>query len=251
MTPYTELAQVKRKLKGQGELKPEIEKYWKSLGLTANLDFAKPTAVVAKPAMFRGESALAIHMAEQADLGMAWLTYDDDKFISESRIKLSFAKPHLTAKFNKNGNYVTRKVTMVTDVQSSHRRKMGDLVTKDATSLVDWHKQRLLTVKPDIYLADMSEWSSKLGGNAQGYYEGYLSQFIAHNAVLFEDYHGGESGEALTPFTEGVFLPALEKIKKRFCASPVVVKLPWKPHYAFHPEGELLSNWRKEVLPTL
>lgn len=247
---YIELEESRQELKRRDLLKTEVEKMWCDLGVPFPLRFTNPTAVVGKHPMFRIESVAAIHMAEQAGLDIAWLAYKDDLFVSISKIKRSVVKPVMTDRFDKSGEFIVRNKSLVTDLNAYHRKPMDSILTGDDVKVLDYHRDRLLSVCPQVTIFDISTWTKMLGGNASFYYEAYLSLFVAH-AVLFEDYHGGESDGVLSAFTQEVVEPAIIKIKKRFGVNPLIVKLPWKPHYAFHPYGGMYDRWREMVIPKL
>ncbi len=250
---YTNLFEARARHLEQIELMGSVERMWSDLGIPFPLEFSKLnnfTAVVAKPAMFRIESIAAVQMAETEELDLLWLTYDSDKFAEISKIKRSLVQPYFTDKLDKNGDFISERVKLVQELQPIRMKKLETICTPDGVSVLDLHRRRLLQAYPSIRISDMSRWASMLGNNALAYYEAYLSLFVAHG-ILFEDYHGGESGAGLSSFTEKVFEPAFAKVTRRFGAKPIVVKLPWKPHYAFHPRGEMLDKWREVVVPRL
>ncbi|MEK7102665.1 MAG: hypothetical protein AAB912_03490, partial [Patescibacteria group bacterium] len=109
----------------------------------------------------------------------------------------------------------------------------------DGTSLLSWHHAQLERMVPGATYADATPWLQKIG-NAWAYYELALSIYVAHG-VLFEDYHGGESGTKLDSFTVQVFEPAWEAVRRRFGVSPLIVRLPWGPGFDCYPNNQA---WR-------
>jgi hypothetical protein len=70
--------------------------------------------------------------------------------------------------------------------------------------------------------------------------------------VMIDDFHEGEvAASELTRFRERVAQPAFERVSKKFGVTPLIVKMPWKPYYSYHLEGDMLVNWREMVLPRL
>jgi hypothetical protein len=98
---------------------------------------------------------------------------------------------------------------------------------------------------PPAVVEDLSQANSLWGGRANDYYEAYLSLFISH-AILFEDYHGGESGAELGGFTARVFEPAFAALEERFGYTPIIVRLPWWKELGLFPDPELSARfpWR-------
>lgn len=242
---YTELQDAKQLLEMRLSKQIEVKTAWEEKGLDLPLNFQSPTAVVAKPAMFRIESAKAISMAKSGDLQTCWLTFDSDMFTSASKIKRSLVSPYFTEKKDKHGNFIAEKKPLVKNHLRVEKRKLESMISDDNQPVMDLHRKRLLQACPEVKISDMSTWAKSLGG-ASEYYEYYLSLFVSH-AILFEDYHGGESGKGLSDFTTKVFEPAFEKVTQKFGAKPIIVKLPWEPYYAYHPTGELLENWDKSI----
>lgn len=68
------------------------------------------------------------------------------------------------------------------------------------------------------------------GKKAPEYYGAYLAVFGGLNCLL-EDFHGGESGNALKKFTENVFEPAFDRVERILGFKPLIYKLPWKESF--------------------
>lgn len=247
---YTNLADAKEVLLGRTEYTGDVEKMWKAKGLSVPFSFSKPTAVIGRPAIFRIESVLVIHMAESHGMDISWLTYDDDRYVDASKVKRSLVQPYFADKLDKKGNFISHRVRLIENLRPIQLVELSKIISDDGVSVLSLHRERLLQAYPNVHISDMSHWAKSLGGNALAYYEAYLSLFVSH-AILFEDYHGGESGEGLSSFTKQVFEPAFANVTQRFGVKPIVVKLPWKPHYAYYPKGEMLDKWREMVVPRL
>jgi hypothetical protein len=110
--------------------------------------------------------------------------------------------------------------------------------------LSQWHQQRLKKAYPDALIIDEDSYRKTFNSLCvTDRYDLFLLLFVAH-MVLFEDYHGGESGDELDGFTSKVFEPAFERVYKCFDVKPLIVPVAWKPEFAYYPDGELLNTWR-------
>lgn len=250
---YISASQAYGKLKERRELCQEVERFWEKQGIEFPVSL-KPGGFAAlgrHVPTFRFEDAVFIAMAEQASLSPTWLAYTEDKFVTQSNVKRSLLRPKLVWRRNKKGEFIPKTEKLVANPDWFHKHPLSAICTNNGQSLVEWHKQRLLAAYPQANVYDLSTICRQWGGCADEYYLAYLSLFLAHG-VLFEDYHGGESGECLDNFTSGVFEPAVSSLERMFGEKPLVVSMPWWPDLGYYPDGEWLRDWRKhEVLQAI
>ncbi|MBI4252577.1 hypothetical protein HY623_00125 [Candidatus Uhrbacteria bacterium] len=202
-------------------------------------------------ATFRYEDGLFALMAKEAGLLPMWLEYVGDKYVDVSSYKRSLLRPTLCSGRGRNGGLKLRKETLVENEQFWRGKPFQNIVTDHGGQLVAWHHtlqnemlEGLLVEKP--VRTDCTGWLGRIASTAHGYYEAYMSVFVAHG-VLFEDYHGGESGNALDNFTGRVFEPAWKRLHERFGVRPLIVRLPWWESLGYYPGDR---EWRSHgVIP--
>ncbi len=225
-----------RRIKG---LHKDVEERFKLKGWPfPNLPSGNLGVLVRQVATVRYEDLFFMEMAKAVSLCPIWPEYTSDKFVSSSRFKKSLLHPFFcSGKGRNNGWVVTKK--KLSCVVSWDGRKLSDIRIKNNTiSLVDYHHNLRDRFIPGVIRTEMSDFLDCFLG-AAGYYQAYLSLFVAHG-VLFEDYHGGESGCALNSFTENVFQPAWESVTKEFGMRPLITPLPWLDGMQFYPANH---NW--------
>lgn len=236
---YTKLEEAGNLLKKRVGLRQEVEAWWKSVGLEFPTEISG-CGILGKDVMPRIEFFKFYEMCQQAQLNPFIVEFEEDKFVSSSKVKMSLACPMMLTMISKKGFPVTQKKKLLKNIQSFDGRK-----TLLETGLLEWHRKRMDIILPDLSTWDMSN-SAKKWKELELYYQGYLSVCVAHG-VLFEDYHGvGESGDCLSNFTERAFEPAFKWLKNRFGVLPVIVKLPWKESYRYHPSDEILKKMSSE-----
>ncbi len=228
-------------------LKKQVEHAWvQRCGMfPAEIVLTSHCGVFARQlASFRFEDALFILMCEEAGLAPSWLPYSSDVFVSISPLKRSYIAPLCAHGYSKNGVLITKRNRIVVYPDACERKKLSDIKTCDEQSLSQWHRKRLMQAYPDAVILDEACYQEALKGLCvTDRYDLFLSLFVAH-MVLFEDYHGGESGAELDGFTSRVFEPAFERVYKAFGVKPLVVPIAWRPEFACYPDGELLNSWR-------
>lgn len=240
---YVSQFQARKELAERQGLKREVEAWWAERGIVFPTLPDRPAVMGRHVPTFRFEDAVFTLMAEAAGLDPTWLGYAGDKFVSGSNVKRALVHPMMTERFNKHNKPITTRRRLVRIPDECNGKRLADVMTDDGQRLVDWHEARLLTAVPHAFISDMSHILADWGGRADRYYDAYLSFFLGH-AVLFEDYHGGESGAALDGFTARVFEPAVARLEERFGVKPLVVPLPWWEELALYPDGEWLTDWR-------
>lgn len=246
---YTEVQNAKSALLDRKDKVEEVELYWRSLGFEIPIRFHKPTLVLGRPACLNIEALLALQIAREAGLDSGWLTYDKDKYTNISSLKRSLVQPLFTERLDKLDRFIPKKEKLIKNLNILHGLKLIGLTSDEGHSVLDFHRARLLSIAPNVQICDMSEWANKLGG-AKGYYEAYLSLFVAH-AILIEEYHNEETGEGNVAFAKNVFEPAFQNVVERFGARPIIIRLPCKPHYEYYPKGEMMERWEEIILPRL
>lgn len=253
---YTPLGDAELALAERAALRREVEAWWDSMGWgNAPMPPWNNTAVLARQiATFRYEDALFASMVQKAGLRPFWLEYRGDKMSDKSSYKRSLLHPTFFKGRGRNGGMKLEKAKLVRDMTKYNGQILQTLPTDmtrqqefpDCHSLLEFHHRQFYRCFPKGSFADNSIWVRGMGG-ASGYYAAYLSLFVAHG-VLFEDYHGGESGHKLDLFTTGVFEPALEKVRQQFGVGPLIVPLPWWDELRLYPSG---PNWREDgIIPS-
>lgn len=183
----------------------------------------------------RYEDLVFAEMAKAVSLQPFWLEYTLDKFVSASNFKRSLVEPFFCSGKGRNGGWRTSKVKLAS-IPKNDGEKISDVQVdgiSNGISLVEYHHGLQKKFIPEAMRKDMSEVLIAFG-TAKHYYSAYLSWFIVHG-VLFEDYHGGESGDKLTDFTKGVFQPAWEQVRQETGLKPLIVPLPWWDGMQFFP----------------
>jgi len=195
-------------------------------------------------ATFRYEDVAFAELCQKHGLTPVWLEYTGDKMSSESSFKRSLLRVHFCSGRGKNGGLQLQKPKNLADLNLYVGKPINTIATQDGL-LVDFHHQHQDKVCLGAIRSDATKWVKKMGG-ARDYYEAFLAIFIAH-AVLFEDYHGGESGKVLDHFTSIIFEPAWQAVTKRFGVSPLIYPLPWIPEFKYYP---IDHNWRQHNVVT-
>lgn len=242
---YISASQAQEQLRRRAHLRDAVEQFWEDNGMPfpSELKAGDYAGLGRHVPTFRFEDALFTLMAESAGLPPTWLGYEQDTFVTQSNVKRSLVRPQLTERANKHGAPITKTQKLVPNPDWFQGRALAEIRMDDGQPMVDWHHERLRRAVPQAQSYDMSHICDHWGGRAENYYTAYLSLFVAHG-VLFEDYHGGESGGALDGFTSRVFEPAAARVEQLFGVNPLVVALPWWPELALYPSGSWLDDWR-------
>jgi len=192
----------------------------------------------------RYEDFLYRLFAQSVGLNPTWMEYTGDKFVSVSRLKLSYLKPNLYF-LDEKGNPKIKRLKLA-DITFWDGKKLRDIQNYDGDSLVSWHHRRQdEMLGGNILRQNISDFFGTFKMGARDYYTAYLAFFVAH-AVLFEDYHGvGESGNKLGTFTQDIFEPAFEEVSRIFGVKPLIVTMPWYEGLARYPEVSSSQQRRK------
>lgn len=250
---YVELEQAQEILQSRQNLREKLSKFWSLHGVefpARTIDELPLVAFCARQLVtFRFEDAVFLQMAEKSGLTPLWSPLADDTFTVVSSLKRSYVQPYMATGLSKNGQLITVRNRLVKDPHTRSRIPLKDLVADDGTNIAAWHHKRWAQATTGTgRILDANEFKSGWGGSAQRYYLGLLSLFIAHG-VLFEDYHGGESGAALGGFTARVFEPAFAQVAEYFGVKPLIVKLPWWKELAYYPDENWITTWRDRPIP--
>ncbi len=235
-------------LRTRTPLRDRVECWWAQQGFAFPDVFARHHQIgfVSRHlATARFEDAAFVVMAELMGLRPVWSTYIGDEFVTFSPVKCSYVQPLVFDRFAGKPDKpepVLRKVRLA-NPECCQGERLNRIMVQGGSSLVAWHQNRLLTMYPGALVTDPTEIYRRLGG-ARNYYVFLLSLAAAHG-VLFEDFHGGETGEPLMKFTREIFEPAFDKVAELFGAPPVVVRLPWWRELGYYvSEADLVNGWR-------
>ena len=228
----------------RAEFKPLVEEWWEENGWgKPPLPNLSNIGLIARPiATFRYEDALFVTLCERHGLTPVWSEYTGDKLSTVSNVKRSLLHVSFCSGRGRNNGLKIGRVQKLADVNRYIGQPLNTINT-DAGTLVDFHHQhqdRVFSNENAALRFDWTLWLKQIG-SAKDYYEAYLSEFIAH-AILFEDYHAGESGAILNNFSAVVFEPAWQAVSKRFGVPPLITPLPWHEDYRYYPADE---HWRE------
>lgn len=238
---YTSVRAAHEQLIRREALRSQVEAWWRSRGWSAP-SFLPP---VEQPSAFllrhvataRFEDIVFSLMAQAAGLQPLWGEYTSDTFAAASSYKRSLVNRTVTSGRNRHGHAITRADRLVADVNKLQRQRLCDIETEDGRSLVELHHTLQDTLLPaPVQRFDSSATFCEAGfRSAKDYYTFCLSWFIAHG-VLFDDFHGGESGGKLSAFVTDTVEPAWNEVRRTFDAAPLIVALPWWKELAFYPD---------------
>lgn len=221
-TPEGALLELERRQKlGVQE---KVQRFWASQGKEMpKLPSIGNMAVFARQlATARFEDLAYRELALGAGFAPTWWEYTSDQFTHRSPLKRSYMHPGLCVGRDKNGlRFRTKKLARMHDWE---RRELREIQTREGVSLVDWHHAHRDRVLGENIRLEVPIQTYPL----------FLSLFVAHG-VLFEDYHGGESGAELDGFTVRKFEPAWHQVHELIGFSPIVVSMPWSSDFALYP----------------
>ncbi len=265
---YTEASKAREILKGRQDLRGTVEAWWlnNGWGLPPIPTSDDAIAMLARQlATARYEDCLFYLMASQSGLVPTWGQYIEDKHSMKSNVKKSYLQGVFVFGRGRNGGVRADRHEFLSVARPAHRkhtprnlheswdgRSLREIVNPaTGESLVVRHNefQRATLGISDAHRPDFSAWHRQAKHQrAADYYPRYLSLFIAH-AVLFEDYHGGESGDELDRFTARIFEPAFQQISEQFGVAPIIVSLLWWPELAYYPHPDA-GDWRNHgIIP--
>ncbi len=240
---YTDLAEAAEVIRSRQYLRRAVEDYW----LAQNAQFpdwlaqSKPSALWARQMItWRFEDMLFADMANRAKLPTIWMQLLSDQFTEVSTLKRSYAHPFIATGISKQGKVISHRSRLI-EMRDWKNKPLSEIVTQDGQKLSMWHKARWQRGYGLGTIVDTDAVKFNWGNTVQRHYLGLMSMCIAHG-VLFEDYHGGESGKKLGSFTDMVFEPAFAAVSEYFGMQPLIVKMPWWPELALYPSDEWMSR---------
>lgn len=243
---YTTLEQARAELENRNHLRQEVEDWWKiKEGSLPPLPKVENMAILSRHvATARYEDIVFHQLALQAGLKPVWLEYLSDTYVDVSNCKRSYVKRYLCSGIGRNNGFILKK-QVLTNPNRWNGRPLYSIKTNTGEPLPEFHhgEQDMFFNNPVRF--DLSPWL-QVFGKAKDYYTYYLSLFLAH-AVLFEDYHGGESGDVLDDFTSQIFEPSFHQLKTIFGFKPLIVPMPWFTAMKYYPAD---PDWRShKVVP--
>ncbi len=240
---YVPLQKSRDLLASRSGLRQQVEDFWLSRGWglpPQQISRGRNISVLARQLVtFRMEEALFVTMSKQAGLEPVLAGYSADKHSSQSRLKQSYLSPKFIEGRNKNNELIIRRDKLTAKSWHGTPLHCITLDKKGGTSLVDYHQSILDRASPGTLRCDVSEWYTNIPWNDR--YIALMSWFIAH-AVLFEDYHGGESGPGLSALTRQRFEPAFHQATRMFGVSPIITPLPWWNELSYYPQD---ADWQR------
>ena len=258
MEYYAKLENARAIRDERREVRTDVESWWQSEGWQfPPLPEIWPAGyLVHQIATARYEDCVFVAMAQKAGLLPVWGQYIEDKFATTvSNLKRSYVVGQFCSGRGRKGGPKTdrheylrlanhshpkyevhrvidewrgRKLSEITDPSTGENLVTRHNAFQDRTFGIDASRRFDIS-------AFYKQGEPKV--KAEDYYPRYLSIFVGHG-VLFEDYHGGESGAELGGFTETVFEPAFKEVRERFGVCPLIVPLPWWPELAYYPHPD-------------
>ena len=245
---YAGLDEARYILEERYILRGAVEEYWKARGFMfpSAFMYEEPIGFVSRHiATARYEDCAFILLTEQAGLRPVWSTYTRDRFVTHSPVKASYLLPKIVTGFSPRGFPEVRKLRLA-DTQEAEIRhlRLEEISTGNGELIVAWHQNLLHGVYPQALITDPSDIYLACGG-AKGYYPLFLSLAVAHG-VLFEDFHGGETGEGLMRFTREIFEPAFAAVEAIFGVPPLIIPLPWWRELGYYVDPSRVGQWRSD-----
>jgi len=249
-TTYVPLSNARTTLEDRRSLRTEIERWWAAKKWWIPDRFSEGHALASfgrAIATRRYEDALFVHYAHEAKLIPVWLEHTEGSFSSHSSFKRSLLQPCFYERHGRQGGIVTKKHELV-PIATERTKIISRIKTKAGDTLVQYHHRLHASfgLNPSA-IVDCSSFYRQFG-RAADYYLPYLSLFVAHG-VLFEDYHGGESGDSLSDFTNQIFTPAFKELKSLFGVPPILVRMPWHDNLRLYVPEERTDWINHRVIP--
>lgn len=245
---YVEAAEAVGELRRRRDIRRRVEAWWLESGwglppAVSGLD--APLALFARQlASARFEDILFYERARACGLLPVWLEYTGDRMSDRSPYKRSLLRRYVCHGRGRNGG-LRVQIERLASVQRWAGRRFDEItVEASGQPIVQFHRDLQDSVlQPGSYArCDMTPWLRQMGSRAEAYYQAELSLYLAHG-ICFEDFHGGESGDELSLFTQRVVEPAWSAVVERFGVLPLIVPMPWWPELAYYPPN---ANWRDQ-----
>lgn len=235
---YFAVSEVRAELEQRQALRPVVEAWWLTNGWGLPPYFVTNPSLVGaicrQMATARYEDVVFACLAREAGLTPIWLEYLADNFSDKNSYKRSLLQRHICRGRGRNGGLRLGRERLA-NTAVCNGQTLGDIKVAEGLYLTEYHHRLQDVIIPGAVRFDISPWLKAIGnGRANDYYAASLSLWVAHG-VLFEDYHGGESGQELDGFTTQVFEPAWRKVVETFGVRPLIVPLPWQTEFAYYP----------------
>lgn len=161
-------------------------------------------------------------IAELGEFEPLFFEYYEDKFTSNNEFKHSLGRMFFYKGSGKDDRAILESINVI-NFNKSNGKKISSIKTFWRQSLVDFHHELFHKQfkKSKYTLFDASEWFTKNGQNATGYYKQFLSLFIK-NGILFENFMLDYKEK---DFTREIFLPAFISVMKETGFKPLIVAL--------------------------
>ena len=236
---YLDPAIARDELESRRAQRLQIEAWWEALGVPQPppeiMAVERPAVLARHVATARYEDLVFNALARRVGLTPVWPELVGDGFACQSPFKRQLVHRRLCAGRGRRGGLKISRENFL-DILPADRVPLANIARSDGKTLVAYHHELQEIFLPGARRCDFSAMMYAAGKRAQDYYPVAMSIYIAH-AVLFEDYHGGESGEKLDGFTSRVFEPAREFLIQKFGLAPLIVRMPWQDEFAFYPAG--------------
>ena len=144
------------------------------------------------------------------------LEYHDDMFTSINEEKKGLGRLRVTLEDG------TKATVDIMDFHANEKKKLGECVLKTGDTLLAFHHNLRGLLNYNVEIRDNSNWFHDIG-HAADYYDYFMLHFLTHG-VLFDVFQT-EEDKTEDVFTNGVVVPAIEKIKQKFGIKPLIVRL--------------------------
>lgn len=265
---YSPLEQVAEALAHRQRLRERVENWWQEMGWGIPPILHQATSPLAflcrNVATARYEDIAFTLLAQQAGLSPTWFEYHRDRFVDHSPYKYSLIRMYRCEGRGRKGGALLSKLVLASPIESRGKTLCDIEITQSGTTqpLVDYHHHLHDTLLGPTSKYEASAWLATMAERPPNqllyqlpadirarhpaicYYPAMLSLAIAHGAI-FEDYHGGESGNRLDSFTSKICLPALRWVTSIFQAQPLIVRMPWHEGFQWYP-GK--TDWKSHSI---
>lgn len=143
------------------------------------------------------------------------LEYHEDMFTHMNEEKKGLGRLSVSMKDGK------RATVDIMNFHENERKKLLECNLKTGEGLIDFHHNLFNVLNFKVDFLENSRWFHDIG-KASDYYYYFLLHFVAHG-VLAETFYD-EGGSSEDDFTSNVILPAIDKIRKKFDLSPMLLR---------------------------
>lgn len=143
------------------------------------------------------------------------LEYHEDMFTHMNEEKKGLGRLSVTTK---EGEMATVDIM---NFHENEKKKLGECSLKTGEKLTNFHQDLFDVLNFKVDFLENSKWFQEIG-KAQDYYYYLLLHFVVHGVLLETFYDEGGSSE--DKFTSNIILPVIDKIRKKFDLSPLLVR---------------------------